>query len=231
MSHLYPDATRVGVFSHDSIDWHAARRKGLGGSDASVLLGHSRWKTPYELWRLKTGRDQPEDAGPYARLGNLLEDVIRDHAFDGLALDGGKLGSLRSNKYPHLVANVDGILADDADGVLDVPELLEIKTAGRKWPRNEVPAYYVDQVQHYMLVTGLRVTNVVCCVLDVDRPTLVKLIDSGAISVEAIVDKHAKLHFYPVEFDEQWAAHYLPIAQDFWARVERNEWEEVRYAF
>jgi predicted phage-related endonuclease len=43
-------------------EWLAYRRLGIGGSDASVICGINRWKSPVELWMEKTG--QHPEYGP-----------------------------------------------------------------------------------------------------------------------------------------------------------------------
>jgi len=40
--------------SHD--EWLRLRRQGIGGSDASVVCGISRYKSPMELWLDKTNQ-------------------------------------------------------------------------------------------------------------------------------------------------------------------------------
>ena len=35
-------------------DWLEARKQGIGGTDASVVCGISRYKSPVELWMEKT---------------------------------------------------------------------------------------------------------------------------------------------------------------------------------
>lgn len=216
---LYPDAEQIGQFSHDTPAWHAARRQGIGGSDASVLLGHSRWRSPQELWEMKTGRREPEPGGDYARCGQLLESAVREHAFLGEALDGGELGTLRSRQHPHLLAHVDGVLE------FDPPTMIEIKTSGRRWYRG-VPDYYVDQLQHYMLVTGLTRAIVVCAEVKVDRRRVVERIDAGEVTAEEVVASHCVIHRYKLEADELWRAHYVPLAKAFWERVEQDRWED-----
>ena len=37
------------------------RKSYIGGSDISVVMGMSRWKTPLALWLEKTGEVEPED--------------------------------------------------------------------------------------------------------------------------------------------------------------------------
>lgn len=58
-------------------EWLLSRQKGIGGSDAAVVLGLSKWKTPFELWLEKTGQvlldDEQSDA---AYFGTILEDIV-----------------------------------------------------------------------------------------------------------------------------------------------------------
>ena len=44
-------------------DWLEWRKKGIGGSDASVVCGISRYKSPVELWLDKTGQLPYQEAG------------------------------------------------------------------------------------------------------------------------------------------------------------------------
>ena len=44
---------------HDK--WLEMRNKGIGGSEAAVIVGMNRWKSPFQLWLEKTGEVEPED--------------------------------------------------------------------------------------------------------------------------------------------------------------------------
>lgn len=58
--------------------WLTERRKGIGGSDISAILGVSRWSTALDVWFDKTGRsplDAKEDTEPM-QWGRILEDVV-----------------------------------------------------------------------------------------------------------------------------------------------------------
>lgn len=44
-------------------DWLEYRKAGIGGSDASVVCGVSRYKSPVELWMEKTGQLPSQEAG------------------------------------------------------------------------------------------------------------------------------------------------------------------------
>ena len=37
-------------------EWHNLRKKGIGGSDAGVIIGKNKYKNILQLWEEKTGR-------------------------------------------------------------------------------------------------------------------------------------------------------------------------------
>ena len=43
--------------------WLKMRNTGIGGSDASVIVGLNKWKSTFKLWMEKTGQAEPEDLG------------------------------------------------------------------------------------------------------------------------------------------------------------------------
>ena len=43
-------------------DWLEYRKQGIGGSDASVVCGISRYQSPVELWMNKTGQIPDQEA-------------------------------------------------------------------------------------------------------------------------------------------------------------------------
>ena len=47
-------------------DWLDARRKGIGGSDASVIAGVNKWKSPLDLWLEKTVQVDDNEPGESA---------------------------------------------------------------------------------------------------------------------------------------------------------------------
>lgn len=137
-------------------EWLAARRQGIGGSDAAAILGASRWRTRADVWLEKLGR-APETAENAAmHWGTVLEPVIRAEYSNFMGLDVTQPPMMRSEQHPFMLANVDGIAGD---------RILEIKTARTAdgWGEagtDEVPLEYAAQVHHYMIVTGLPVADI-----------------------------------------------------------------------
>lgn len=144
-------------------EWLALRKCGLGGSDASVALGLSQWKTNVELWEEKTGRRDDEDIShkECVKYGVACEPLMREMFkldYPEFRVKHEENVVLQHPEYPQLQASLDGMLWDQA-GRLGI---LEIKTTTvqrgsdyDKW-KDQVPQNYFIQLLHYMLVTGAQ---------------------------------------------------------------------------
>lgn len=138
--------------------WHEQRRSGIGGSDVAALLGLSKWKSPYQLFLEKTGNAPPQEDNEAMYWGRMLEPVIRD-AYEEKT---GKRVTVPDSiiKHPE-----HSFMLANLDGVTDDRRVLEIKTTrdGKEWGEpgtDEIPFYYLTQVQHYLCVTGLELADV-----------------------------------------------------------------------
>ena len=135
-------------------DWLEYRKQGIGGSDASVVCGISRYKSPVELWLDKTGQLPPQEAGEAAYWGTQLEPFVRAEFSKRTGIEVcHKSELLQSEEHPFMLANLDG--------TCEVPDvgtcIFEAKTASAykagEW-EDTIPDEYMLQVQHYMAVTG-----------------------------------------------------------------------------
>ena len=147
--------------------WLAARRTGIGASDASAVLGLSQWATPLSVYFEKVATDPPDDWTPSeaAEWGNRLESVVAE-AFSertGIPLIG-KPGLLANRARRWQLATPDALL-DHQTGL----GLLEVKTVGRAgaddWDGTEIPYHALIQVHHQMLVTGIHAAWVACLIM------------------------------------------------------------------
>lgn len=137
-------------------EWLKMRYSGLGGSDAAVATGLSRWKTPFQLWSEKTNRIQPTKAGESAYWGSVMEPILRQEFAKRSGFKVKEIHAFfRSVNHPYMLANIDGCV-DLGNGQY---ALLEIKTAGayavQDWA-DGLPVEYFLQIQHYLYVTGLE---------------------------------------------------------------------------
>lgn len=139
----------------EHLTWLRSRQNGIGGSDASAILGFNKWKSPFELYIDKTKTitmddviaDQDNEA---IHWGNILEDIVADE----FARRTGKKvrrrnETFRHHDYPFMHANIDR-------DVVGERALLECKTTSAynadAWKGDLIPPAYMCQIQHYMAV-------------------------------------------------------------------------------
>lgn len=137
-------------------EWLEWRKKGIGGSDASIVCGISRYKSPVELWMDKTDQIQSSEAGEAAYWGTLLESVVRTEFSKRTGIEVQCVNQLlQSEEHPFMLANLDGICEHPEYGIC----VFEAKTASAykaaEWD-DAIPDEYQLQIQHYMAVTGYR---------------------------------------------------------------------------
>jgi len=137
-------------------DWLEYRRKGIGGSDASVVCGVSRYKSPVELWLDKTGQLPNQEAGEAAYWGTQLEALVRTEFTKRTGIEVQQVKQLlQSEEYPFMLANLDGLCEHPDYGLC----IFEAKTASAykagEWD-DAIPDEYLLQIQHYMAVTGYQ---------------------------------------------------------------------------
>ena len=144
-------------------EWHAARLKGIGASEASAIIGCNPYMSNVDLWKIKTGRKSAPDISSNAHVayGHAAEGPIRElFALDYPEYEvtyGGAFDMVRHPKYPWLFATLDGRLVERETGRLGVYEgkTTEIlrSIAKEKW-RDSVPQNYYVQNLHQLLATG-----------------------------------------------------------------------------
>ena len=163
------EATAVGFYDSNTNEWHDQRRRFIGGSDVSAIMGTSRFSNYNKLLATKLGLITSSGEQLFAAgLGDTYEPIIQ-HMF-------AKTHSAES-KEPYTVyhtksswvssaneyhgANVDGLY--DSTGTGAAPDgILEIKAVSDLEPWKEgPPIYYRQQVLWYMHVTGLRKGKIV----------------------------------------------------------------------
>lgn len=142
-------------------EWLEARKKGIGGSDASAIVGLNPYKTNIQLWEEKTGRKEAEDISnkEYVKYGTKAEKYLRDLFkldYPQYKVIHKENTMIWDKEYPFLFASLDGELVDKETGELGI---LEIKTTNilqsmqkEKW-KDKIPDNYYTQILHYLGVT------------------------------------------------------------------------------
>lgn len=130
--------------------WLEWRRKGIGASDAPIIMGVSPWTTPYDLLMQKVEGKEIEETFAMKR-GIDLEDTARQRAEEMLGVFLFPK-YCEHRKYPWMLASLDGI-------DLDEKIMIEIKCTSKKnhllAKKGEVPKHYYPQLQHQLEVSGL----------------------------------------------------------------------------
>jgi putative phage-type endonuclease len=163
-----------------SEEWHSFRRNGIGGSEVGYIMGLSPYKSSIQLFYEKIGEHEPSREQNEAMFhGTHLESYVANlwKYYDGtktgyienfnqnniirdlFVVDG----YIRNPKYPHLFANVDGIMPIGSvslatSEVLEKNGLLEIKTIGSFYAKvwdDGIPPQYLAQVHQYMMILEL----------------------------------------------------------------------------
>ena len=135
-------------------------RRGIGGSDASAVLGLNPYKTNEELWLEKTGALTPEEISdkPYVKYGHDAEPLLRElFALDHpeYQVEYYENNLIRNEKYPWAHASLDGELVDQEGrrGILEIKTTNILQSMQREKWRDQIPDNYYIQVLHYLLVT------------------------------------------------------------------------------
>lgn len=146
----------------DRDEWKSKRIKGIGGSDASVLVGMNPWKDTNTLWKEKNGIIQAEDISnkDVVQYGTAAEEHLRNlFALDYPNYEVQYMDNttLQSVEYPWMLYSPDGLLVEKSTGRKGIWEcktsLINNRTQKEKW-NNRIPDYYYIQVLHGLLVTG-----------------------------------------------------------------------------
>ena len=179
-------------------EWLEYRRRGIGGSDASVVCGINRYKSPVELWMDKTNQLPYQEAGEAAYWGTQLEALVRTEFTKRTGVEVQIVGQLlQSTEYPFMLANLDGICEHPEHGAC----IFEAKTASAykayEW-ENAIPDEYQLQIQHYMAVTGYKAAYI------------------------AVLIGGNTFRWKLVERDEELISMLIPLEKDFWKHVRNN---------
>lgn len=149
------------IHCQDHDDWLRKRSFGIGGSDASAIVGMNPYKSNIELFEEKTGRRIPEDISdkPYVKYGTQAEPLIRalfalDYPEYKVDYHGDRI--LRCIEYPFLQASLDGELTDTCGrrGVLEIKTTNILQSLQKEKWIDRIPDNYYIQVLHYLIVTG-----------------------------------------------------------------------------
>lgn len=148
----FPEAAQLLSYNASAEDWTAERSQGVGGSDASIIMGENRYRELLDLYEDKVGLAESFAGNYLTRRGHHMEDLLRQEFSQQTGIETQRRGMLVNKDRPYMRANVDSLTADGG--------IFEAKVHGHwlqdDWSEEEgrvsTEAYW--QVQHNMAVTG-----------------------------------------------------------------------------
>lgn len=195
------------VISNNSREtWLECRRQGIGASDAPIILGLSKYKSPFQLFHEKLGLE-PENAADReaAEWGLALEPALSER----FARETGRIVETpapftvyQHSDLPWMLATIDRWQQIPREGK-NTPDVapLELKTSNwsldKDW-KEEAPIAYQVQVQHQMAVTGT------------DRASIAALIGGQ------------KFVWLDIARDEDFITQLMALEMEFWQRLLAN---------
>lgn len=181
--------------------WLEYRRSGIGGSDASTIVGLNPWSSPYVLFCDKMGALPEKDDSEAMRQGRDLEQYVADRWMERTGKRCRRNNFMwRSTVWPWMLADIDREVVGENAG-------LECKTTSvynrHDFASGEVPLTYYVQCQHYMAVMGF------------DRMYL------------AVLVLNRGFYDFVIERDEEEIEALTAAEEEFWDRLQREEPPEI----
>ena len=151
---MYKNLIRISTKDMSHEVWLEERRKAIGGSDASSIIGLNPWSSPYTVWADKLGKLPPKEDNEAMRLGRDLEDYVAQRFCEKTGKKVRRERAILYNRdYPFAHANVDRLIVGEDAG-------LECKTTSvlnlKKFKNGAFPDNYYVQCVHYLMVTGCK---------------------------------------------------------------------------
>ena len=160
-------------------EWLAERMNHIGASDASAVIGVSKWKSNVDLYREKVGEPKPYVTNEAIELGKRAEPALRllYSAYNPeMTVDYHQYTIIFQEDLPFIASTLDGELTDD-NGRRGI---LEIKTASvtkkNQWAEwdGQIPNYYFTQVLHQMVSTGYEFADLFACLTGLDGSSTIR---------------------------------------------------------
>lgn len=171
-------------------EWHLARQRGIGASEASAVLGINPWVTRLELFLRKTGGIAEQEQTPRMlwglRLQKAIGEAYTEETGHELVLEPPLLAH---PQYPFMLASCDAFRKDTGAPV----EFKRVSQhMAKDWGESgtdQVPDYYRLQCLQQMAVVGAETADVAALIghddfrifhLTIEPAVIVKLVEVEA---------------------------------------------------
>lgn len=185
ISNVYADTRKM-----SREEWLESRRHGIGGSDASAILGVNPYSSPLRVYQDKIGKGGEDETNEAMRQGTDLEQYVADRFVEATGKKVRKCNKiLQHPTYPWMLANIDRDVVGENAG-------LECKTTSPyskfRFDEGEINPHYYWQCMHYMAVTGA---------------------EKWYVSIVVLGKSH---HVFCIERDEDAIATLIAAEMEFW---------------
>jgi len=198
-----------------------ARKKGIGGTDASVIMGVNNYKSAYTLFQEKTGMisdEIPDNEAMY--WGNSFENNVLNRFYEDMPhlrptfREEKDTVVIRPGGIPdYVIGMTDSVFAEMDEEIILGFGIVDAKTMC--WPAydsiEEVVQsieignhHYYYQIQHYLLLTGCTVGYIAILFMDKREFRIIK-----------------------IQRNEEDINLMLTAYEHFWNCVESNSWDRV----
>lgn len=132
------------------------RKKGIGASDCAAAMGLNPYMTPYQLWRLKTGRDEAQPTNDLQLCGQLHEETVSKlYEIKKKVKLRKVIRTLYHKYYPFILCHLDRKI----NGMKKFVECKFARFVMDTWGESGsdiIPDHYYMQVQHCLAITGYK---------------------------------------------------------------------------
>lgn len=151
---MYKNLTKISTKYMLHEEWLEHRRKSIGGSDASAIVGLNKYASQYSVWADKMGKLPPKEDNEPMRLGRDLEEYVAQRFTEATGKKLRRENNILINpEYPFAHANVDRmVIGEDAGFEAKTTSALNLK----KFKNGEYPENYYCQCVHYLAITGCK---------------------------------------------------------------------------
>ena len=175
-------------------EWLTWRRKGIGGSDAALIIGVSPYATARDLYYDKRGvvsAVDEESNWVQLEIGHLLEDLVAKIFSRKTGYPVYQIKKMFSHPlYPFMLADIDYFVRLPNGETA----ILEIKTTNYNardlwWQEGQetVPVHYEIQGRHYMAVTNIDRVYYCCLYGNTEDEVIIRCIERDPVIEKELI--------------------------------------------
>lgn len=140
--------------------WLELRKHGIGSSEIASVVGLNPWQSPYQLWLVKTGQDNPKPQNFAMTAGHYLEDAVSRFWQDATGREVIKSSAgdwlIQDDAHPFLQVSPDRTYWLGTSRSANAKGILECKTTQKAIDTDDIPRHWFAQVQYQLGVAGLQ---------------------------------------------------------------------------